>query len=116
MSPQTPVIIISLLILLTSLVLCNASYCIEEPLHQTNAEAEYYYPVRDGRLIKRKHQRFGIMTRTNRYTHFSSGTVSVDDYGAKADGRDDGEVTYQHKEETLCQFRICLDIFFYKHL
>lgn len=53
--------------------------------------------MHDGRLIKTKHEHFGLITRANRVTpHFSrhSGTVSVDDFGAKADGRDDSEVTY----------------------
>lgn len=90
MSPQTP--IISLLILLASLILSNGSYIVE-PLHQTNAE--YYYPAHNVRFIKRKHEHFGL-TRANRDTLYSSrsrGIVSVDDYGAKADGRDDSEVT-----------------------
>lgn len=91
MSPQTS--IISLLILLASLISSNASYIVE-PLHQTNAN--YYYPVHNVKFIKRKHEHFGVTTRANRDTLFSSrprGIVSVDDYGAKADGRDDSEVT-----------------------
>ncbi|TKY67930.1 Polygalacturonase QRT2 [Spatholobus suberectus] len=88
MSPQTP--IMSLFIVLASLVLCNGYY-IGEPLHKTNAE---HYPVHNGRLIKTKHEHFGLITRANRATRLSSrprGTVSVDDFGAKADGRDDTE-------------------------
>ncbi|XP_061353902.1 polygalacturonase-like [Gastrolobium bilobum] len=92
MSPQTP--IISLFIFLfTLLVLCNGTN-IEEQLHQTNAE-HYKQHFHDGRLIKTKHKHFGLMTRANnRATLLSSrprGTVNVDDFGAKADGRDDTE-------------------------
>ncbi|KAJ1411924.1 Pectin lyase fold/virulence factor [Sesbania bispinosa] len=90
MTLQTP--IISLFIVLAALVLCDAFY-IEEPLYQTNAE-NYYYPLHDGRLIKTRHEHFGLMTRANRATLHSSrphGMVSVDDFGAKADGRDDTE-------------------------
>lgn len=127
MSPQTP--IISLLIILTSLLLCNGYY-IEEPLLETKYEqfGHYYNPVHDERLIKRenghnfghyyhplireKHEHFGHVTRANnRATPLSSrpgGTVSVDDFGAKADGRDDTQVniSYQQKGETFfpCEF------------
>ncbi|KAJ1418508.1 Pectin lyase fold/virulence factor [Sesbania bispinosa] len=90
MTPQTP--IISLFIVLAALVLCDGFY-IEETLYQTNAE-NYYYPLHDGRLIKTRHEHFGLMTRANRATLHSSrphGMVSVDDFGAKADGRDDTE-------------------------
>lgn len=45
-----------------------------------------------GRFIKRKHEHFGLITRANRVA--PRGTVSVDDFGAKADGRDNSEVTY----------------------
>ncbi|XP_057441408.1 polygalacturonase-like [Lotus japonicus] len=92
MSPQTP--IISFLIILTSLLLCNGYY-IEEPLHETKYEqfGHYYNPVHEERLIKEKHEHFGHVTRANnRATPLFSrpgGTVSVDDFGAKADGRDD---------------------------
>ena len=89
MSPLRP--IISLFIILASLGLCFSSY-IEEPLDQTNAQR---YSVHDGRLIKTKHGHFGLMMRANRATHRSSknsGTVNVDDFGAKADGRDDTQV------------------------
>ncbi|KAK7258189.1 hypothetical protein RIF29_32704 [Crotalaria pallida] len=92
MSPQRP--LFSLIIFLASLSLCFCYY-MEEPLDQTNAER---YPVHHNwRLIKPKHhQHFGFMPRTSRATWTSSrphGTVvvSVDDYGAKADGRDDSE-------------------------
>ncbi|XP_027356755.1 polygalacturonase QRT2-like [Abrus precatorius] len=90
MSPQTP--IIPLFIVLASLVLCTGWY-IEEP-HNYQTNVEHYYPLHDGRLIKTKHRHFGYMTRPNKATHLSSrsrGTVSVDDFGAKADGRDDSE-------------------------
>ncbi|RDX78944.1 hypothetical protein CR513_40696, partial [Mucuna pruriens] len=90
MSPQTP--IKALFIVLASLVLCNGYY-IEEPLYKTNAK---HYPVHDGRLIKTKHVHFGLIKRanTNRATPLSyrtRETVSVDDFGAKADGRDNTE-------------------------
>ncbi|KAK7312126.1 hypothetical protein VNO77_35742 [Canavalia gladiata] len=92
MCPQTP--IISLSIVLASLVLCTGWY-IEEPLnYQTNAEYYYPYPVHDGRLIRTKHRHFGFMTRANRPSLHSSRpvrTVNVDDFGAKADGRDDSK-------------------------
>ncbi|WJX49733.1 hypothetical protein P8452_36130 [Trifolium repens] len=90
MYPQTPLIITFFTILL--LVLCNGSYIVEPLHHQTYSK--YYYHVHDGRLIKTKHQHFGHITRTNRDTLFSSkshGTVNVDDFGAKGDGRDDRE-------------------------
>lgn len=80
----------SLFIVLAALVLCNGYY-IEEQRYKINPE---HYPVHDGRLIKTKHEHFGLITRANKVTpHFSrhSGTVSVDDFGAKADGRDDSE-------------------------
>lgn len=88
---QEKTIIILLMIFLASLFICNGSYIVE-PHHQANVER--YYHVHDGRLIKTKHQQFGHITRTNRDTLFSSksqGMVSVDDFGARADGRDDRE-------------------------
>ncbi|KAG4966776.1 hypothetical protein JHK87_032427 [Glycine soja] len=88
MSPQTPTI--PLFIVLASLVLCNGYY-LEESFYKTNAK---HYPVHDGRLIKTKHEHFGLITRANRASHLTSrprGTVSVDDFGAKADGSDDSE-------------------------
>ncbi|WVZ04143.1 hypothetical protein V8G54_024949 [Vigna mungo] len=42
-----------------------------------------------GRFIKRKHEHFGLITRANRVA--PRGTVNVDDFGAKADGRDNSE-------------------------
>lgn len=61
---------------------------------------------------KSVHEHFGHVTRANnRATPLSSrpgGTVSVDDFGAKADGRDDTQVniSYQQKGETFfpCEF------------
>jgi len=91
MYQQKPIITL-LMIFLSSLLICNGSYIVE-PLHQANFER--YYHVHDGRLIKTKHQHFGHITRTNRDAVFSSksqGIVSVDDFGARADGRDDREV------------------------
>jgi len=91
MYQQKPIITL-LMISLSSLLICNGSYIVE-PLHQANVER--YYHVHNGRLSKTKHQHFGHITRTNRDTFFSSkshGMVSVDDFGAKADGRDDREV------------------------
>lgn len=86
MFPQTPTI--SLFIVLSSLILCNGYY-IEEPLYKTNYK---HYPMHYGRFIKRKHEHFGLITRANRVA--PRGTVNVDDFGAKADGRDNSEVTY----------------------
>ncbi|KAL4389795.1 hypothetical protein HN51_010732 [Arachis hypogaea] len=81
---------ISLYITLASLGLCF-SYYIEEPFHHTNVEP--YIVHHDGRFIKRKHEHFGLMMRANRAKspHFSrsSGTISVNDFGARADGSDD---------------------------
>lgn len=106
MFPQTPTI--SLFIVLASLVLCNGYY-IQEPFYKTNVK---HYLVHDGRLIKTKHEHFGLLTRANRAIHLSSsrprGTVSVDDFGAKADGRDDSEVAYHviNKKDKIftCKF------------
>lgn len=105
MFPQTPTI--SLFIVLASFVLCNGYY-IQEPFYKTNVK---HYLVHDGRLIKTKHEHFGLITRANRASHLTSrprGTVSVDDFGAKADGSDDSEVRYHviNKKEKIfmCQF------------
>ncbi|CAI8615925.1 unnamed protein product [Vicia faba] len=81
---QTPIITLFM-------ILSKFSYIVE-PLDQTNSE--HYYHVHDGRLMKTKHQHFGHITKTNRDNLFSSksrGMVNVDDFGAKADGRDDRE-------------------------
>ncbi|KAL2329296.1 hypothetical protein Fmac_022723 [Flemingia macrophylla] len=83
MVPQT------LFIVLASLVLCNG-YHIEDSLYKTK-NAQHYYPVHDGRLIKTKHEHFGYMTRANKASSRPRGTVIVDDFGAKADGRDDSQ-------------------------
>ncbi|KAK7341164.1 hypothetical protein VNO80_24089 [Phaseolus coccineus] len=88
MFPQTPTI--SLFIVLSSLVLCNGYY-MEEPLYKTNYK---HYPMHDRRFMKRRHEHFGLITRGNRVTPLSyrqSGTINVDDFGAKADGRDNTE-------------------------
>ena len=53
--------------------------------------------MHDGRFMKRRHEHFGLITRANRVAPLSSrqsGTVNVDDFGAKADGRDNTKVTY----------------------
>lgn len=102
MSPQTPIITL-FMILLASLVLCNCSYIVE-PLHQTNSE--YYYPLHDGRLIKTKHQHFGHINKLD--TLFSSrsrGMISVDDFGAKADGSDDREVTINNIYSFILKYK-----------
>ncbi|KAE9616375.1 hypothetical protein Lal_00035073 [Lupinus albus] len=86
MSPTRP--IVSLFFILASLSSCFG-YHIQEPLYQTSSD-----PMHDWRFNNAKHERFGFMTRADRATPRSSrphGTVSVDDFGAKADGRDDTE-------------------------
>jgi len=111
MFPQTPTI--SFFIVLSSLILCNGY--IEEPLYKTNYK---HYPMHHGRFIRRKHEHFGFITRANRVAPLSSsprGTVNVDDFGAKADGRDNTEVTYHvinKKRKPFSQSKFS-SVFFY---
>ncbi|KAL5056605.1 hypothetical protein RYX36_037287 [Vicia faba] len=100
---QTPIITLFM-------ILSKFSYIVE-PLDQTNSE--HYYHVHDGRLMKTKHQHFGDITRTNRDNLFSSksrGMVNVDDFGAKADGRDDRETCNDEPRPQAVTFHGCKNL------